>query len=144
MIRWRRHVLINGRSAGKEWNRPDGRRPQRPLFRPDVTIPWATDFYLFKKLMPVLIYKAPELLKRLERRRKIPSQAENDHDEPSLAILQKRLHAHVQTLATQMEAIKKLEATVRATKRSLKIAWLILVATIILCLSIFVLLLSRS
>jgi len=34
-IRWR-HVLINGRSAGKEWNRPNGRRPQRPLFRPSV------------------------------------------------------------------------------------------------------------
>ena len=94
--------------------------------------------------MPVVIDKAPELLKSLERRRTTPSQAENDLNEPSLAILQKRLHSHVQTLAAQMEAIEKLETTVRATKRSLKIAWLILVATIILCLSIFVLLLSRS
>ena len=109
-----------------------------------MTIPWTTALYLLKKLMPVVIDKAPELLKSLERRRTTPSQAENDLDEPSLAILQKRLHAHVQTLAGQMEAIEKLETTVRATKRSLKIAWGILVATIILCLSIFVLLLSRS
>jgi hypothetical protein len=94
--------------------------------------------------MPIVIDKAPELLKSLERRRTNPSQADNDLAEPSLAVLQERLHAHVQTLATQMEIIEKLEATVRATKRSLKIAWGILVATIILCLSIFVLLLSRS
>jgi hypothetical protein len=73
-----------------------------------------------------------------------PAQATNDLAPPSLAILQERLRVQVQTLATQMEVIEKLEATVRATKRSLKIAWAILVATIILCVSIFVLLLLRS
>ncbi|MET0517069.1 MAG: hypothetical protein ABW047_17280 [Nitrospiraceae bacterium] len=94
--------------------------------------------------MPIVIDRAPELLKSIERRRTNPAQATNDLAPPSLAILQERLRVQVQTLATQMEVIEKLEATVRATKRSLKIAWAILVATIILCVSIFVLLLLRS
>jgi len=148
------NALLNKRSAGKEWNRLDGYKPRRPLDRtsvsgrqrkqPDVTIPWTTALYLLKKLMPVVIDKAPGLLKSLERRRTAPSQADNDIAEPSLAMLQERLHVHVQTLATQMETIEKLEATARATRRSLRIVWAILVATVILCVSIFVLLLSRS
>ncbi len=94
--------------------------------------------------MPIVIDKAPELLKSLERRRTAPSHGEHDIAEPSLAMLQERLHAQVQNLAAQMERIEKLESTVRAARRSLKIAWLILTATVILCVSIFVLLLSRS
>ena len=109
-----------------------------------MTIPWTTAMYLLKKLMPVVIDNAPGLLRHLERRGTMPSQTENDLGEPSLAMLQERLHAHVENLAIQMETIEKLEATVRATRRSLQIAWAILIATVILCGSIFVLLLSRS
>jgi hypothetical protein len=109
-----------------------------------VTIPWTAALYLLKKLMPIVIDKAPELLKTLERGRSAPSQAEHDTTELSLVSLQERLHAHVQTLAAHMERIEKLEISLRATRRSLKIAWLILVLAVMLCASVFVVLLSQS
>lgn len=35
-------------------------------------IPWSTALFMFKKLMPVVIDQAPEILKSFERRRTAP------------------------------------------------------------------------
>ena len=109
-----------------------------------MTIPWATALHLAKKLLPVVIDKAPELLKTFQRFRTVPQTADSAPPDPGLAALQEEIEAHQRTIALQADTIVQLRTTVSATRRSLTIAWSILAATILLSAAIIVFLLSRS
>lgn len=109
-----------------------------------MAIPWATALLIFKKLMPVVIDKAPEFLKTLERYRKAPATAASAPPDPSLAMVQEQLDTHQQTIALHTETIVHLQTRLNATRRSLTIAWGILIATALLSVTILIVLLSRS
>ena len=109
-----------------------------------MTIPWATALHLAKKLLPVVLDKAPELLKTFQRFRTVPPTAHSSPPDPALAALQEEIEAHQRTIALQADTIVQLRTTVSATRRSLTIAWSILATAILLSAAIIVFLLSRS
>jgi hypothetical protein len=96
-----------------------------------VAIPWVTALYVFKKVLPVVIDKAPELLQTLERRRSAAAPSESIKNESSLTMVQERLEALEQLLTAQGEAITRLEATLRSTRRSLALVWVALAAAVL-------------
>ena len=108
-----------------------------------MPIPWATALYVFRKVLPVVIDKAPELLKTLERRR-TASPGPHSPADLSLAMLEQRIETQEQVTAAQMELLTQLQAALRATRRSLTIAWTALVATILLGATVAMALLFRS
>ncbi len=103
----------------------------KPRKRGTVAIPWVTALYVFKKVLPVVIDTAPELLKTLERRRTAAAPSASIETEPSFAMMQERLQAQEQLLTGQGEVIAQLEATLRATRRSLALAWVVLAAAVL-------------
>ena len=109
-----------------------------------MAIPWTTALLVVKKLMPVVIDKAPEFLKTLERYRTTPATAASAPPDPSLAMLQEQIDTHQQAIALQTETIMQLQTTLSATRRSLTIAWGALIAIALLSASILIVLLSRS
>jgi hypothetical protein len=97
-----------------------------------MAIPWATALYVFRKVLPVVIDQAPELLKTLERRRKdAPPPAEPASGESAVAMLEERIDAQERRLETQIELLAQLQVTVRATRRSLTIVWAMLVVMLV-------------
>ena len=117
-----------------------------PPFNKDtpVTIPWATALLLAKKLLPVVIDKAPELLKTFERFRPAPPMSDVAPADPAIAVLQKQIEVHQRTIAAQADTIVQLRTTVNATKRSRTIAWSMLAVTMLLSITIILYLISRS
>ncbi|MCC2641930.1 MAG: hypothetical protein K0S45_2343 [Nitrospira sp.] len=109
-----------------------------------MAIPWATALLVFKKLMPVIVDRAPEFLNNLERYRKVSTASVSATSDPSLEMLQAQLDTHQQAIALQTETIARLQTRLSATRRSLTIAWSVLIATALLSASILVVLLSRS
>jgi hypothetical protein len=108
-----------------------------------MAIPWTTALYVVRKVLPVVIEKAPDLLKTWERRRTASSRSESSPDH-SLATLQDRLAAHEQALAAQTELLTQLQATLHATRRSLTIAWRALTVTALVGVLVALALLFRS
>ena len=100
-----------------------------------MAIPWVTAFYVFKKVLPVVIDKAPELLKTLERRRTQPAPSELTRPEYSLAMVQERLEALEQLITDQ---------ALRGTRRSLALAWAVLAAAVLLGTSLALVAFLRS
>ncbi len=109
-----------------------------------MAIPWVTAFYVFKKVLPVVIDKAPELLKTLERRRTQPAPSELTRAEYSLAMVQERLEALEQLTTDQAKLIALLQATLRGTRRSLALAWAVLAAAVLLGTSLALVAFLRS
>ncbi len=110
-----------------------------------MSIPWVTALHLVKKLLPVVIEKAPELLKTFERFRTVaPLPVDSAPPEPALAALQEQIEAQQRTIATQAETIVQLHGTLSATRRALRIARGILAVTILLFVTIVLFLLTRS
>jgi hypothetical protein len=109
-----------------------------------MAIPWTTAFYIFRKVLPVVIDKAPDLLKTLERRRTTSVPSGSTTTESSLARLQERLKAQEQLMATQMERLTQVQETLSAIRRFLAIAWMVLAAALVLGASIAAALLLRS
>ena len=102
-----------------------------------MAIPWAAALYVFRKLAPVVIDKAPELLKALERRRATRAPTDSSVD-PSLTLLQERIDTQEQLLKAQTEIIMELQASLNSTRRSLRLAWILLAVTLLLtALSLF-------
>jgi len=122
-----------------------GDRQVQNIFRRrgDMAIPWGTALYVFRKVLPVVIDKAPDLLKTLERRRTAAPPTESPTAQ-SLAMLQERLATHEQAMAAQMELLTQLQGTLRATRRSLTIAWTALTVTVLVGALIALALLFRS
>ena len=108
-----------------------------------MAIPWTTALYVVRKVLPVVIEKAPDLLKTWERRRTAASQTGSSTDH-SLAMLQDRLTTHEQALAAQTELLTQLQATLHATRRSLMIAWMALTVTALVGMLVALALLFRS
>ncbi len=110
-----------------------------------MSIPWVTALHLVKKLLPVVIERAPELLKTFERFRTVaPPPVESTPPEPALAALQEQIEAQQRTIAMQAETIVQLHGTLSATKRALRIAKGVLAVTLLLSVAILLVLLSRS
>lgn len=96
-----------------------------------MAIPWVTALYVVRKILPVVIDKAPELLKTMERRRAEPVSSETTTPDSSIVMLQERLEALEQLTAAQTETITRLQSILRATRRSLALAWTLLAAAIL-------------
>lgn len=109
-----------------------------------MTIPWATAWHLAKKLLPVVIEKAPDLLKTFERFRPPPPTQAVAPSDAVLVALQEQIVAHQRTIATQAETIVQLRTMLRAAKRSTTLAWTLLGATVLLAVTIVLSLLPRS
>jgi hypothetical protein len=112
--------------------------------RSDMTIPWITALQLAKKLLPVVIEKAPDLLKTLERLRSAPPMREATPADPELAALQEQVDAHQRTIAAQADTIMQLHTRLRAAKRSIAFVWGILAVTVASSLMMILYLLFRS
>jgi hypothetical protein len=97
-----------------------------------VAIPWVTALYVVRKLLPVVIDKAPDLLKTMDRRRAEPASTETTRPDSSIAMLQERLEALEQLTAAQTETIARLQSILRATRRSLTLAWTLIAAVIVI------------
>ena len=130
-----RYTVMNRR-----WEFPISCRTKRG----PVAIPWITALYVFRKVLPVVLDNAPDLLKTLERRRTSSRQTESATTDSSLALFRERIEAQEQLMATQMEQLTRLQETLRATRRSLAITWMVLAAAVLLGVSIAAALILRS
>ena len=113
-----------------------------------MAIPWATALYLVRKVLPVVVpvvmEKAPELLKALERRRRTPESSDSALPEDPLALLRQRIDALEHVAAAQTELLTALQAHLRATRRSLTLMWVSLLAASLIAAAILGTLLLRS
>lgn len=109
-----------------------------------MALPWATALYVFRKLLPVVIDKAPELLRTLDRRRTGSVRTNSPSTASSLELLQERIEAQDQLIATQAELLAQLQAVLNSTRRSLALAWMVLLASVLLGTTIAVALFFRS
>src|SRR5688572_2470032 len=97
-----------------------------------MTIPWATALHLVKKLLPLVIDKAPQLLITFIRFLPLPSTQDGAPSEPALVALQEQIDAHQRTIATQAETIVQLRTTLNKAQRSATIAWSVLAVMMLL------------
>ena len=109
-----------------------------------MAIPWITALHLAKKLLPVVIEKAPDLLKSLERLRASPPMPNAAPADPELAALQEQIDAHQLTIASQADTITQLHTRLQAAKRSIAFVWIVLAATMLISLTMILYLLFRS
>jgi hypothetical protein len=109
-----------------------------------MAIPWATALYLFRKVLPVVIDKAPELLKTLERRRRDAAPTGSPSADAPLAMLEQRIDTLEQITAAQTELLSQLQAAFRETRRSLTIVSTLLSAAVLLGIAIAVAFFFRS
>ncbi len=108
-----------------------------------MIIPWATALQVAKKLLPVVIHNAPDLLKTFERYRTASPAPNPPPVMPAVAALQEQIEAHQRTIALQADTIVQLEATLSVTKRSLTIARAITAVTTLLFIAIVLFLVLR-
>ena len=109
-----------------------------------MTIPWTTALQVVRKILPMVIDKAPALLKTIERLRTAPSVTEPPAADPTVSALQEQIEAHQRTITMHADTIVELRRTVISTRRSLTIARALLATTIFLFFGIFVYLLLRT
>jgi hypothetical protein len=112
--------------------------------RRTMSIPWVTALQLAKKLLPVVIEKAPDLLKTLERFRPAPPMPDGSSANPELAALLEQIDTHQRTIASQADTIAELRIRLSAAKRSIAFAWIIFAVTMAISLVIILYLLFRS
>jgi len=106
-------------------------------------IPWAAALYMFKKIMPVVIDQAPELLKTLERRR-AASRAERPSDQgDALTAITERLDAQYDLLKTHSDLFLELQGALTSTRRSLARAWIMIGSSGLVSLVLLILPLTR-
>ena len=122
-------------------------RDRETLFIPDtregMTIPWTTALQVARKLLPVVIEKAPELIKTFERFRGAPPVTEPSSADPTLSTLQLQIEAHQRTIELQADTIVELRRTVSTLQRALTLARTLLAATILLGVATIAYLLLR-
>ena len=109
-----------------------------------MTVPSATTLHLVQKLLPVVIERAPELLKTFERFRADPPSPESASPDQALAALQEQIETQQRTIAAQADTIAQLRTAAIAAKRSLTISRIILALAVLLSITIILVLLSRS
>ena len=94
-----------------------------------MSIPWLAALQIAKKLLPVVVDHAPELLKTIGRIRTpapVPDSAPTDQ---AISLLQDQITSLQETITLQTDTIGRLQTTLRATQRSLTLAWVLLAAT---------------
>ncbi len=102
-----------------------------------MSIPWIAALQIAKKLLPVVVDHAPELLKTIGRIRTPAPVSDSVPTEQSIALLQDQITSLQQTISIQTDRIGQLQTTLRATQRSLTLAWNLLAATAILSIMVF-------
>ncbi len=100
-----------------------------------MSIPWVAALQVARKLLPVVVDNAPELLKTIGRFRAAPRTQDPMPTDPAIAVLQEQVNAQQRTIALQADTIGQLQTTLRATQRSLSIAWRLFAATMLLSLT---------
>jgi len=109
-----------------------------------MNIPWVAALQVARKLLPVVVDNAPELLKTLGRlRTPIPAEQPTPVD-PRLDALHEQINAQSLTIAGQATAIEELRAALRETQRSLTLARSMLVGVLLLSVATFAYLLLRG
>jgi hypothetical protein len=108
-----------------------------------MAIPWTTALYVVRKILPVVIDKATELLKTLERRRTAASHTDERAADRSVELLHQRILSLEQISAAQTELLAEFQATLKATKRAVSIAWMILLAAVLIETTMLAVLLFR-
>ena len=108
-----------------------------------MAIPWTTALYVVRKILPVVMDKAPELLKTLERRRTAAPQTEKESAD-RFELLHQRIYSLEQVTAAQTALLAEVQALLNATKRSVAIVWMILLAAVLVETTILVVLFFRS
>jgi len=94
-----------------------------------MSIPWIAALQIAKKLLPVVVDHAPELLKTIGRIRTpapVPDSAPTDQ---AISLLQDQITSLQETITLQTDTIGRLQTTLRATQRSLTLAWILLAVT---------------
>lgn len=109
-----------------------------------MSIPWVTALQVARKLLPVVVDKAPELLKTLSQLRATVPIEEQPTTDPILTALHQQIDAHRQTIAVQANTIDDLQTTLRTTQRSLSVTRSMLAAMALLALAILAYLLFRT
>lgn len=109
-----------------------------------MNIPWIAALQVARKLLPVVVDNAPELLKTISRlRASVPAEQSATVD-PIVAVLHEQIDAHQRTIAVQANTIEGLQAALRTTQRSLSVARSLLVAIALLSLATFAYFLVRA
>jgi len=100
-----------------------------------MNIPWIAALQVARKLLPVVVDNAPELLKTIGRlRTPVPAEQPAAID-PVVAALHEQIDAHQRTIAVQANTIDGLQTALRTTQRSLSVARSLLVAMALLSLA---------
>lgn len=97
-----------------------------------MSIPWIAALQIAKKVLPVVVDHAPELLKTIGRIRATPSVPDPAPADPAIALLQEQINSLQQTIALQADTIGQFQTTLRATQRSLTLAWSLFAMTVLL------------
>lgn len=99
-----------------------------------MNIPWVAALQVARKLLPVVVDHAPELMKTIGRLR-TPAPAEPATADPRLDVLQEQIYVHQRTIAMQAATIEELREALRTTERSLAVARRMLAAVALLFLA---------
>lgn len=102
-----------------------------------MSIPWVAALQIAKKLLPVVVDHAPELLKTIGRIRTPAPVTDPVPTDQAIALLQDQITSLQQTITLQADAIGQFQTTLRATQRSLTLAWSLFAATALLSIMMF-------
>ena len=108
-----------------------------------MSIPWVAALQVARKLLPVVVDHAPELLKTIGRFRATPPTPDPAPADPAIAALQEQIDALQRTITLQADTIGQLQTSLRATKRSLVISWTMFAVAMLLSLTTIAYLLFR-
>ncbi len=109
-----------------------------------MSIPWVAALQVAKKLLPVVVDNAPELLKTIGRFRAAPPAPDTVPTDRAIAVLQEQIDSLQRTIALQADTIEQFQTTLRVTKRSLTITWGMFAAAMLFSLTMIAYLLFRG
>lgn len=109
-----------------------------------MSIPWVAALQIAKKVLPVVVDHAPDLLKTIGRIRTAPPVPDPVPTDPAIALLQEQINSLQQTIALQADTIGQFQTTLRATQRSLTLAWSLFATTVLLSVAMLVYFVFRA
>ena len=109
-----------------------------------MSIPWVAALQIAKKVLPVVVDHAPELLKTIGRIRTPPPAPDSVPTDQAIAVLQEQVSGLQHTIALQADTIGQFQSTLRATQRSLTLAWRLFATTVLLSIATLAYLIFRA
>ena len=109
-----------------------------------MSIPWVAALQIAKKVFPVVVDHAPELLKTIGRIRTTPPVPDSVPTDQAIALLQEQVSSLQGTIALQADTIRQFQSTLRTTQRSLALAWRLFATTVLLSIATLAYLLFRA